>query len=192
MKQIRQLGEKILIRLPALLKQPLFRVILVITFLTLTGAAVWGISLTQVPPPQPIEFKHDLHTRLGIQCLYCHPGAWTGQSSGLPTQSKCWGCHQQIEKTTPELEKLAEYVDNDISIPWVPVAIMPDFVYFNHRPHIAAGLNCETCHGDISSMTLAEPQGYMNMGWCLDCHQEIAAGDHELNEKLIDCVTCHK
>lgn len=182
------MGEK----LRSLLKQPLVRVLLLIAVLSVVGGAGWGIYLTQAPPPQPIEFRHDLHAGLGVQCLYCHPGAWTGQSSGLPTQAKCWGCHQQIEKKTPELEKLASYISDDVSIPWVPVAIMPDFVNFNHRPHIAAGLNCETCHGNISSMTVAEPQRNMSMGWCLDCHRELSKGDHDLFVRLTDCLTCHK
>ena len=181
------MGEK----LKSLLKQPIFRALLIIVVLTTLGGAIWGFSLTQVPPPQPIEFKHDLHTGLGIQCLYCHPGAWKGQSSGLPTQSKCWGCHQQITKINPDLEKLATYVSKNEPIPWVPVAIMPDFVYFNHRVHINADLNCETCHGDISSMTLAEPQKVMGMGWCLDCHREHAKDDQKLFVKLTDCLTCH-
>jgi hypothetical protein len=179
-------------KLRSLLKQPLVRVLLLIAVLSVVGGVGWGVYLTQAPPPQPIEFRHDLHTGLGIQCLFCHPGAWTGPSPGLPTQSKCWGCHQQVEKVTPDLEKLANYVSNDEPIPWVPVAIMPDFVNFNHRPHIAAGLNCEACHGNISAMTVAEPQRVMAMGWCLDCHRGRAVDDHELLVKLTDCVTCHK
>ena len=182
------MGEKLL----SLLKLPLVRALLVISVLTVVGGAAWGVYLTQAPPLQPIEFRHDLHTNLGVQCLYCHPGAWTGQSAGVPTQSKCWGCHQQIKKTTPELEKLAAFVESDTSIPWVPVAIMPDFVNFNHRPHIAAALNCETCHGELSAMTVAEPQRNMDMGWCLDCHREKATGDQERYVKLTDCLTCHK
>ena len=113
------------------------------------------------------------------------------ESAGLPTQSKCWACHQQIEKVTPELEKLAEYVSSGQQIPWVPVAIVPDFVQFMHRPHIAAGLNCETCHGEIGEMTVAVPYAEMNMGWCLNCHIEKADDNHEMFTKLTDCTTCH-
>jgi hypothetical protein len=185
------MGEKLL----SLLKQPLIRVLLLIAVLSVLGGAGWRFYVTQqAPPPQPFEFRHDLHDRRGIQCLYCHPGAWTGQSSGLPTLSKCWGCHQQIEKDPepPELAKLAQYVEDNEPIPWVPVAIQPDFVLYNHRPHIAAGLNCETCHGEVGEMTLAEPQRKMDMGWCLNCHIERAGDDHELKVRLIDCYTCHK
>jgi hypothetical protein len=90
-----------------------------------------------------------------------------------------------------ELPKLASYVQNNQPIPWVPVAQMPDFVHFMHRPHVAAGLNCETCHGDVSKMTVYENPQLMNMGWCLKCHREKAEGNPELLTKLTDCSTCH-
>ncbi len=179
-------------KLRELIKQPIVIVFLIIGMLTVAGGAGWGIIQTQTPPPQPIEFNHSIHVNLGVQCLYCHPGAWKAQSAGLPTQSKCWGCHQQIDKQTPELDKLRQYVESGQPIPWVPVAIMPDFVYFSHRPHIAGGLNCETCHGELSQMTVAEPQPGMNMGWCLDCHRTLFPDDQERLTKLTDCTTCHK
>ena len=74
---------------------------------------------------------------------------------------------------------------------WVPVAQVPDFVQFNHRPHIASGLNCETCHGDLTQMTIYENPQILNMGWCLNCHKEKSEGDPELRTKLTDCGTCH-
>lgn len=181
------MGQKIL----ALLREPIPRAIAIVTVLTLIGGAGWALFQTQVPPEQPIQFPHDRHVALGIQCLYCHPGAWKTASAGLPTQSKCWACHQQIAKESPELDKLKEYVSSGQQIPWVPVAIMPDFVQFMHRPHIAAGLNCETCHGEISQMTVAEPQPGQNMGWCLNCHIERADENEALLTKLTDCTTCH-
>jgi hypothetical protein len=174
-----------------LLKKPLVKIVLGIVALVLLGGFVFGIHLTQVPPPQPIQFPHDKHISLGVQCLYCHPGALRGPSPGLPTGSKCYACHEQISKTSPELDKLAAYVKNDKPIIWVPVAILPDFVYYSHRPHIAAGLHCENCHGEISQMKVAVPQK-MNMGWCLGCHRMMYKDDPVMLTKLTDCVTCHK
>ncbi len=153
--------------------------------------AVAGIRLTQLPPPQPIQFPHVMHINLGVQCLYCHPGALRGPSPGLPTESKCWACHQQITVRNSEIDKLISYVKADKPIQWVPVAILPDFVYFSHRPHIAGGLNCEDCHGEISQMTVAQPQK-MNMGWCLNCHRTRFANDPVMLTKLTDCENCHK
>ena len=174
-----------------LLKKPLVQLGLVIVGVLLLAGMIWGIYQTQIPSSQPIQFPHSMHINLGIQCLYCHPGALRGPSPGLPTESKCWGCHQQITVRNSEIDKLVSYVKANQPIPWVPVAILPDFVYFSHRPHIAAGLNCENCHGEISQMTTAVPQK-MNMGWCLNCHKSRFANDPVMLTKLTDCVTCHK
>jgi hypothetical protein len=108
--------------------------------------------------------------------------------AGLPSTAKCYGCHQQVEKRTPDIEKLLNYAENGQSIPWVPVAIQPDFVQFNHRPHIAAGVECAECHGDLTKMTVAEAQPRQNMGWCLACHQKQGP---EKWTRLSDCSLCH-
>jgi hypothetical protein len=180
-----------------LLKKPLVQTGLGIVGLVLLGGAVYGIRQTQLPPPQPIQFSHTKHVGLGIPCLFCHSGALQGDTAGLPTLSLCAACHQQIAnpstdaQTSLELSKLASYVKNNQPIAWVPVAILPDFVFFSHSPHIAAGLNCENCHGEVSQMITAVPQE-MNMGWCLDCHRTRYKNNPVMLAKLTDCVTCHK
>jgi hypothetical protein len=175
------------------LMQPLGLIAVGIVLLSAFSAAVYGISLTQQTPPQPIEFPHQTHVQFGIQCLYCHPGAAKGPAAGIPSQAKCWACHNQIEKTTNSelLAPLKNAVLSGESIQWVPVAIVPDFVQFNHRAHIAAGKNCEDCHGDMSKVTIAENPQVMNMGWCLNCHIETAGENQEKLIKLTDCGTCH-
>ena len=175
------------------LNQPIGRIGVLIAALTFFSVAAYGIYQTQQPPEQPIQFPHNLHVGLGVQCLYCHPGSLRGPSSGLPTETKCWGCHQQIAKTKTSalLQPLVRAVENNEPIHWVPVAQVPDFVHYNHRPHIAAGLNCENCHGDVSKMTLYENPQVLNMGWCLTCHRQSAGGDAEKLAKLTDCGTCH-
>jgi hypothetical protein len=74
---------------------------------------------------------------------------------------------------------------------WIPVAQVPEFVQFNHRPHVAAGVNCEVCHGDFTKMEIAVNPQIINMGWCLNCHKEKAGDDQEKLIKLTDCGTCH-
>jgi hypothetical protein len=171
-------------------KKPAFRIGLAVVLVLVLGGTAGGIYLTQTTPPQPIQFPHSVHVGIGAQCLYCHPGAVTGPVAGLPTQAKCWGCHQQVKKTdtSPELQKLVKYVKDNQPIPWVPVAIEPDFVHFNHRPHIAAGLSCENCHGNVAKMKTAVRQKGQNMGWCLDCHKRMRP---EKFVKLSSCETCH-
>lgn len=187
---------------------PMGRIAVLIAALSLFSLAAYGLYETQQPPEQPIQFTHKLHVNLGVQCLYCHPGALRGPSPGLPTQNKCWGCHQQIAKTStsPKLAVLVDYVKNNKPIEWVPVAQVPDFVHFRHRPHIAAGLNCETCHGDMTKVEIAKNPQVMNMGWCLDCHKSRTEDNgtnnpnndpaisellQEKRTKLTDCGTCH-
>lgn len=183
---------KLLERLQSVTRRPIFWIgIGLITILMATGAGV-GIRNMQTPPPQPLEFNHQVHIGLGIQCLYCHPGAWRQASAGLPTTGKCWGCHQQMNNSKPAQQILVEYATAGKAIPWVPVFIQPDFVHFNHRPHVAAGLNCENCHGEISRLTVAQPLPRQNMGWCLGCHRERSTGNEEMRTRLTDCVTCHR
>lgn len=173
------------------LRNPIVQIGLGILLLIILGGASYGLYLTQLSPPQPIQFQHIKHVSMGVQCLYCHPGALRGISPGLPTETKCYGCHQQVAKTSPELDKLVAYVKENKAISWVPVFILPDFVYYSHRPHIAAGLNCENCHGEIGQETIAKPKN-MNMGWCLNCHRTRFKDNPVMLTKLTDCVTCHK
>ncbi len=163
-----------------------------VVFALILGGGLYGIWWSQQSPPQPIQFPHSLHLGFGIQCLYCHPGAWKGISAGLPTETKCWGCHQQISLRNTELDKLVNYVQNQEPIKWVPVFILPDFVFFNHRPHIAAGVNCETCHGEVSRMTIVQTPRDLSMGFCLHCHRTTFAYDQATLTRLTDCGTCHR
>jgi hypothetical protein len=175
------------------LKQPLGLIAVGIALLTLFSLAAYGISSTQKSPEQPVQFPHKTHVGLGIQCLYCHSGAAKGPAAGIPSESKCWGCHNQIQKTTTSalLKPLKDSVISGTPLQWVPVAQVPDFVQFNHRAHIAAGRNCEDCHGDMSKQTVAENPQVFNMGFCLTCHKKVAGENHELLAKLTDCGTCH-
>ena len=187
---------------------PMGRIAALIAALTLFSVLAYGIYYTQQPPDQKIQFRHDRHVALQVQCLYCHPGALRGASPGLPTLTKCWGCHQQlaITDTSPRLAVLKDYIANKKDIAWVPVAQVPDFVHFNHRPHIAAGVNCEACHGDLGKMEIYENPQVINMGWCLNCHKSRTEDNYQNNPtndpkvsavlaekriKLTDCGTCH-
>ncbi len=184
-----------------ILKKPGIQVALLVVVLVLISGAGWALYQTQIPPEQPIQFPHNIHVSLQIQCLYCHPGAFRQASAGLPTEQKCWACHGQLKKYfqppvpvdqwPPELQKLSNYVKNGEPIQWVPVYQVPDFVHFNHRPHIAAGLNCENCHGDMSKKTVATVEQTVNMGWCLNCHIQRTKDNPEKRIKLTDCGTCH-
>jgi hypothetical protein len=157
--------------------------------IVLLGALFVGLIVTQAAPKQPFPYTHAPHIAKGIPCVYCHSGAASRASAGLPTKQKCQGCHTNMKADTPLEKQWIAYAAKQTTIQWVPVAIQPDFVYFSHQPHLAAGIDCQKCHGDVSKMTDAKPQRYVNMGYCLDCHKKT---DPQHFTKLSDCATCHK
>ena len=48
---------------------------------------------------------------------------------------------------------------------------LPDYVYFNHSIHIAKGVGCSSCHGEVDRMPLTYKAKTLTMGFCLDCHR---------------------
>lgn len=86
----------------------------------------------------------------------------------------------------PEIQKLmAHWTDQD-PIRWRRVNVIPSsaMVQFNHGAHARAGVECQYCHGDVATMTVAKPFVQVgDMGWCLSCHQE--------HQATVDCVACH-
>ena len=59
-------------------------------------------------------------------------------------------------------------------IPWRRVKALPDYVYFDHSIHLAKGIGCTTCHGQVDQMPLTLQAEPMTMGWCIDCHRNPA------------------
>jgi hypothetical protein len=161
------------------------------------------------PVVQPINFPHNIHVQqYKIDCQYCHADARRSDYAGLPSVTRCMGCHKIVGADRPEIKKLAEFAQNGESIPWVRVFKVPEFTYFPHKPHIRAELKCQTCHGPVETMTtvaastgprltndllnlagLRPSPPPLTMGWCVDCHrtQNATRGMHA----PLDCVTCH-
>jgi len=79
------------------------------------------------------------------------------------------------------------------SIDWVRVHNLPDYVYFDHRAHVAVGVACQKCHGPVESMERVRQQESLSMGWCVNCHRE--ANKNGINGKPVhaatDCAVCH-
>ena len=150
---------------------------------------------------QPIAFPHNTHTKtLGLDCQYCHSGARKGAHAGVPSENVCMGCHKLVPRDgRPELDKLVAYYDKGEPIPWVKVHDLPDFVNFNHKRHVTAGLQCQECHGEVEEMTVDQRVASLKMGWCLDCHATHESVDANYGTQaelrraeLKDCYTCHK
>lgn len=155
------------------------------------GVAVCALTLAgcerqETGPRQPIAFSHAKHAgEYQIACQYCHSGVRRSAHAYIPSLQACMGCHQLVAATKPEIIKVRQAWENKQPIPWMRVNRVADFVYFNHYPHIAKGVECKTCHGDVASMTeLKPPFALNNMTFCVDCHRQ--------NQASIDCYTCHR
>lgn len=79
------------------------------------------------------------------------------------------------------------------SIPWVRVHDLPDFVVFDHRAHVAAGVSCQKCHGPVESMQRVRQAESLTMGWCVNCHRD--ATNHGIDGRAVhastNCAVCH-
>ncbi len=165
---------------------------LVITAVIIGGivaAIVFSQSAARAAPEQPIDFSHQTHSEAEVECLFCHPNALRSDIAGIPSVERCVGCHRIIEPEEGEIQKVLGYWERNEPIPWVSVQLQPDHVLFSHQPHLRSGLSCAECHGEVSQMTVIQPVINMDMGWCLNCHQEQP---DEKVARLTDCLACHK
>ena len=154
-----------------------------------------GEAAPETPASPPgLPYSHQVHVqKVGIQCLFCHSDALRAPQAGLPSLQKCMVCHDYVTVDNPagqqQVEQLKQAFAEGQRVQWPDVYKQPDYVYFSHRPHLAKGVACETCHGDVQNMQLAEKQVEMDMGFCLKCHRQQPP---ELQPRLLDCATCHK
>ena len=95
---------------------------------------------------------------------------------------------------SPELAKLYEALGLDekrerdtakkqTPIQWRQVHKLPDFVYFDHRSHVTAGVACQRCHGPVETMERVRQHSTLSMGSCIDCHR--------IEKATLDCAACH-
>jgi Zn ribbon nucleic-acid-binding protein len=171
------------------------------------------------PVEQPVPFSHAHHVGgLGIDCRYCHTSVENSSFANIPPTKTCMNCHSQIWNNAAMLEPVRESFRTDRSIRWVRVHDLPDFVYFNHSIHVAKGVGCTTCHGQVNKMPLMWQENSLQMSWCLECHRhperfvrpksevfsvtyQPPANQLELGRRLVheykiqsltSCSTCHR
>ena len=151
-----------------------------------SGAAVTDGEDSKV---QPIAFPHTIHVGQGqIDCQYCHFSAERSVDAGIPPVATCWGCHQLIlgtdERQQAEIQNVRGYWERQEPIPWVRIYKVSDHVHFPHLRHVAAEVDCATCHGEVQEMTVIEEVNQpLSMGWCVSCHME--------RDVSRDCAVCH-
>ena len=172
-----------------------------------------------VAPLQPILFSHRHHAgELRIDCRNCHSTVESTPFAGMPSTHTCLTCHSQIFTTTSMIRPLVESATGNTPLEWNRVNRLPDHVFFNHSIHVAKGVACIACHGEVGKMALTMKGEPLTMRWCLDCHRdpaprlsdpsavfdavltghratrtpaELAAFYHIRTDSLTNCSTCH-
>ena len=207
-----------------------FRLALMIVVMAVVGLflVTAGLSTSSyvthvgVAPDQPVPFSHKHHSgELGIDCRYCHQTVDHLASAGIPPTWTCMTCHSQIWKTAAMLEPVRASLRDEKPLVWTRVNRLPDYVYYNHSIHIAKGIGCSTCHGNMTEMQLTAKANAFEMSFCINCHRHPAAyvrpqteifnmawtppaDQNEVGpalvkkyhiggpEKLTDCSICHR
>jgi hypothetical protein len=163
-----------------------------------------GLGRTQnYEPKQPIFYSHRVHAGINqINCLYCHTNAQYSRSATVPPVNVCMNCHMAISTYTgpqlydadslavdgtAEIKKLYKYAgftpgpgavfdaSKATEIPWIRIHSLPNHVYFNHSQHVMVGkVQCQTCHGDVTTMDEMKQFAPLSMSWCINCHRTTA------------------
>jgi hypothetical protein len=151
-----------------------------IVFATLlTGVVIAGVTYYFTPkytrvgysPTQPVPFSHALHAgQLGLDCRYCHSHVEQSGHANVPAAATCMNCHNQIKTVSPLLAQVRAAYEGGEAVPWVKIHKAPDYVYFDHSVHIARGVSCYNCHGNIHEMEVVSHAKSHTMGFCLECH----------------------
>ena len=147
-------------------------------------------------PVQPIPFSHRLHAgTLRMSCAYCHSGATRSRAAGVPSVETCMGCHKNTRTDSPAIRELTRIFNQGEALDWVRVHTLPDHVFFDHRPHVNAGIACQSCHGQVQTMERVARRMAMRMANCLACHRDphgvLPAGSGVVRGAE-QCSACHR
>ncbi|HWF65840.1 MAG TPA: cytochrome c3 family protein [Acidobacteriaceae bacterium] len=135
-------------------------------------------------PLQPIPFSHKQHAgTLNMPCQYCHTTSRSGDAVLIPPATFCMQCHQTIDTTNPDIQKLAAYAKSNTPIPWIRIYELPSFVTFSHRTHLLHGATCQECHGPVAERTQLYKENDISMASCVACHT--------VKNASTGCNTCH-
>lgn len=126
-------------------------------------------------PVQPVPYSHRLHVgELGLDCRYCHASVEVSPVANIPPTQTCMNCHRIVKRDSDSLAPIRDSFTTGQPMHWIRVHKLPDYVYFAHNVHVAAGIGCVTCHGRIDEMERVTQSYPLSMSWCLDCHRNPA------------------
>ncbi|MFT7581388.1 MAG: hypothetical protein ACI9MR_003064 [Myxococcota bacterium] len=138
-------------------------------------------------PQQPVPFSHALHAgEMGMDCRYCHNTVEDAAHAAIPPAATCMNCHENLDLGDRQrrVQPVFDAYEGKKPLEWVRVHMLPDYAYFNHSVHVAAGVGCSSCHGRIDQMEVVYQAKPLSMSWCLDCHRGF-----EENLRPLDQVT---
>jgi Zn ribbon nucleic-acid-binding protein len=136
------------------------------------------------PPPQPLPFSHRLHVAQGLKCQGCHTNPDPGELMTYPATTKCMECHTDVAVEKPTIKALTKYHQSKEAIAWTRVYQLPEWVWFSHRTHLAAGAKCDRCHGAVTERDALWKEKPLTMESCMNCHRETNASNA--------CNYCHE
>jgi hypothetical protein len=126
-------------------------------------------------PDQPVAFSHQLHAgELRLDCRYCHYTVERSPVAAVPATSVCMNCHTLVGRDLETLAPVRDSASSGTRLRWVRVHDLPDYARFDHSLHLAAGIGCSSCHGDVRAMAEVTQVEPLSMGWCLECHRDPA------------------
>jgi hypothetical protein len=134
-------------------------------------------------PVQPVPYSHRLHAgELGLDCRYCHASVEISAVANIPPTAVCMNCHKTVKRDSEKLQPIRDSAASGRPMRWVRVHELPDFAYFAHNVHVAAGIGCVTCHGRIDEMEVVTQMQPLSMGWCLECHRNPGPNRRPVSE----------
>ncbi len=157
----------------------------IIFFIIIFNVYAGIIESRELSPSQPINYSHRIHVHeLGLECSFCHENVEKSATTLPPPVSLCMSCHEAVKTESPEIKKLTKYYESGEPVPWIKVHKFKDWVYFSHKRHIKAGIDCSFCHGEVKAMDVVRKVRSMRMGFCVKCH--------EIYKAPKECNICHK
>jgi hypothetical protein len=104
-------------------------------------------------------------------------------------------CHKVTKTDIPDIKRLAAVYASSKPLEWKRIHSLPDHVYFDHRPHVNAGILCQTCHGEVQTMNVVYQNMSMRMSNCLGCHRapkDAVPADSKILKGAEHCYACHR
>ena len=153
--------------------------------LALLAAALTGCALFEAfdGREKRFAFSHRIHvTDEGLDCASCHVGAESTDEPGMPKAAQCALCHDDLDaEKPPERQVGALFADKKFAA--AHAGALYDELVFSHQRHVAAEIECATCHAGIETNEDVLDLSTWRMSACTSCHAERGTPN--------ECATCH-